>query len=601
MNKFDNAREEWFQDPPFNLVELHESSAKKYGDCPSLGIKDPATGQYVWMTFKERAVRIDNLRGGLAQIGIDKDDKVAVITNNCVEFPIISFATYGRGAWFIPMYETELPSAWEYIMNHSETKAVFVANESIRDQVLEKKDKIPSLEKVILINGQGENTLAELEEMGKKNPVEPFYPKPSDIAGLIYTSGTTGAPKGVLLSHGNYCAMLRSLNDTYDELVEDTRTFGLLPWAHVFGQIGELYFAILLGAAVGIMANKDEIVQDIGIVKPTTLIAVPRIFNMIYNMIHAKMAAAGGMTEKLFIAAKKEAVKKRKTGKASFKFKILDKLVFDKIRDIFGGRLEQATTGSAVMNNDVKMFFQDLGIDTFDCYGLTESTTGLSFNSKKYGNEMGTVGKPGKFITIKIDRTLTGEDSKDGEIIAYGPNIMQGYYKNPEKTAEVMTEDGGFKTGDKGWLDKKGFLHISGRIKEEYKLTNGKYVHPAAIEEEMKLNPLVVNCYVSGAGKDYNVALIVPNMLAIKQIAESQNLPTEDLGALLKLKPIHDMLVSKITAQLTGIFGKYEIPKKFIFHPEEFSLESGLLTQTLKLKRNKIIDKFGKDLDNLYN
>ncbi|MCP4763061.1 MAG: AMP-binding protein, partial [archaeon] len=425
-------------------------------------------------------------------------------------------------------------------------------------------------------------------------------PNKDDIAGLIYTSGTTGDPKGVLISHGNYASMIKIVRDSFSTFDHNTKSFSILPWAHVFGQVGELYHGSVIGGCCGLMGSRETLLEDIVKIKPNTLIAVPRIFNTIYHGIYAKMAATGGIVEKLFHTAVKEAVKKRETGKASFKLKLLDKIVFEKIRQMFGGELKYAITGSAVMNTDIKMFFQDLGIETWDGYGLTESSLALSFNGPIYGNEMGSVGKPGKFITLKIDKTLTGPDSKDGEIIAYGPNIMQGYLNKPEKTAQVMTEDGGFRTGDKGWLDEKGFLHITGRIKEEYKLSNGKYVHPASIEEEIKLSPLITNAFISGAGKDYNVALVVPDPMAIKNIAEAKNIPVEDPQELIKMEEIQNMLNNTITNQLKGTYGNYEIPKKIKYITEEFSLENGLLTQTLKLKRNKIIEKYGNDLNNLY-
>jgi long-chain acyl-CoA synthetase len=213
---------------------------------------------------------------------------------------------------------------------------------------------------------------------------------------------------------------------------------------------------------------------------------------------------------------------------------------------------------------------------------------------------MGSVGKPGKHIKIKIDKTYTGEESRDGEIIAYGPNIMQGYYNKPEKTAEVMTEDGGFRTGDRGWLDEKGFLHITGRLKEAYKLSNGKYVHPASIEEDMKLNRFVNSAFLYGANRDFNVAVVVPDMSFLEKVALEKGLAVEDHAALLENEEIARFLDAEITAHLRQTYGGYEIPQKMIYFAEPFSLENGLLTQTLKLKRAKLLEKFGDALNALY-
>ena len=377
-------------------------------------------------------------------------------------------------------------------------KVVFVANPAIRDQLAAIRKELPSLEKIVVIRGKSDFTLAGLEALGADQPVAAFKPSRDDIAGLIYTSGTTGDPKGVLLSHGNYTAMLKTIRDSFAPLNDKTVSFSILPWGHIFGQVGELYHSTVCGSSVGLMDSLDTLAEDIQKVKPTILVAVPRVFNGIYANLSAKIEAKGGLSKMLFNMAKKEAAQKRKTGHASLKFKILDKLVFQKVRDAFGGRLKMALTGSAVMNEEIKLFFEDVGIVTYDCYGLTESSVGLSFNGPVHGNVMGSVGKPGKNIRIKIDKTYTSADSQDGEIVAYGPNIMQGYFNKPEKTAAVMTEDGGFRTGDRGWLDEKGFLHITGRLKEAYKLTNGKYVHPASIEEDMKLNRFVDSAFCTG-------------------------------------------------------------------------------------------------------
>ncbi|MEZ4566131.1 MAG: AMP-binding protein [Desulfobacterales bacterium] len=310
-----------------------------------------------------------------------------------------------------------------------------------------------------------------------------------------------------------------------------------------------------------------------GKVRPTMLIAVPRVFNKVYASIHNMMREKGGLAEKLFNAAKQEAEKKRKTGKSSLKLKILDKVVFGKIRARFGGRLKEAVTGSAAMNPEIAQFFIDIGIPTYDCYGLTETTPAMTMNSPA-ANKLGTVGRPIEKVTVEIDKSLTGEDSDDGEIICYGPNVMQGYHNKPEKTAEVIVNDPklgrGFRTIDRGRLDEDGFLHITGRFKEEYKLENGKYVHPASLEEDIKLNDYALNAMLYGDGKPYNVALVVPDFDALKPVAEKMNLGGKSPEALIKDKKIQDFISQEITAHLRKTYGGYEIPKKFIFCPMIF-------------------------------
>jgi len=600
MRKFDNARAEWFQDPPYNLVDLYEEGLAKFADRPCLGVKNHRTGEYEWVTHGQIAERVAHLRGGLARIGIGKGDVVGIIMNNSVEYPVVAHAAYSRGAWFIPMYEKELLATWKYIIRDSGMKLVFAANAFIHDQLNAVRDELPALDKIAVIRGQGDLTLSGLEALGKEHPVAAVKPGRDDIAGLIYTSGTTGEPKGVLLSHGNYSAMLKIIRDSFAPLDEHSVSFSILPWGHIFGQVGELYHGAVCGGSTGLLDSLDTLVEDIQKVRPTALVAVPRVFNTIYAGLHAKIEAKGGLAKILFNQAKKAAARKRATGQAGLMFKILDKLVFAKIRATFGGRLKMALTGGAVMNEEIKLFFEDVGITTYDCYGMTESSIALTFNGPVHGNRMGSVGRPGKHIRIEIDRTCTGADSRDGEIIAFGPNIMQGYHNKPEQTEAVMTAEGGFRTGDRGWLDAEGFLHITGRFKEEYKLSNGKYVHPAAIEEDMKLCRFVAGALLYGASRDYNVALVVPDMTFLKPVTAEKGLSDEDPGALLQQAAVTEFLDREITTHLRQTYGGYEIPQKFLYTPEPFTLENGLLTQTLKLKRANVLKKYGKALEALY-
>ena len=593
--------EAWYEYPS-NLVDLFEDSVKKFAERPFVGMKN-ADGEYEFSTYGQVAERVDNLRGGLAQLGVDKGDAVGLIINNSEAWTVIAFATYGRGARLVPMYEKELKKTWRYIIEDSGIKVLFVVNEDVYNQVKGWVDEIETLEKVFIIYGDGDTSMAAVEEMGRKKPAPSVKPHYSEIASLIYTSGTTGDPKGVLLSHGNFTTNVRAASRMFPHADENVVTLSILPWAHSFGQTAEVFLGTYIGGSTGIIGSVDTIVDDMGKVRPTMLIAVPRVFNKVYASIHNMMREKGGLAEKLFNAAKQEAEKKRKTGKSSLKLKILDKVVFGKIRARFGGRLKEAVTGSAAMNPEIAQFFIDIGIPTYDCYGLTETTPAMTMNSPA-ANRLGTVGRPIEKVTVEIDKSLTGEDSDDGEIICYGPNVMQGYHNKPEKTAEVIVNDPklgrGFRTGDRGRLDEDGFLHITGRFKEEYKLENGKYVHPASLEEDIKLNDYALNAMLYGDGKPYNVALVVPDFDALKPVAEKMNLGGKSPEALIKDKKIQDFISQEITAHLRKTYGGYEIPKKFIFLPNDFSLENGMLTQTMKLKRRNVYKKYLDQLEALY-
>ena len=479
-------------DEPDNLVAFLEGSVAKYPDNFLFGTKNPS-GTYDWITYREVGKRVDNLRGGLASIGIGKDDAIGIIANNRVEWAVAAFAGYGLGARYIPMYESELVHIWKYIINDSSVKVLFVSKPEIYEKVKDFIEEIPTLKKIVLIEGNADDSMAALERTGRDNPVPSIQPHSDDIAGLIYTSGTTGDPKGVLLSHGNFTSNSHAGRKMYPELTGNGRSLSILPWAHSYGQTAELYTMIYLGGSIGFMEDPTTIATDLALVKPTWLIAVPRVFNRIYDGLWAKMNEEGGLAKKLFVMGVESAMGKRELaeeGKSSFmtnlKFKIADKIVFQKIRDRLGGHLMGSMTGSAMMNPEIALFFFDVGIPLYDCYGLTETSPAVTMNAS-FDYKLGTVGKAIEKVRIVIDKSLGDQEKDDGEIIVYGPNVMKGYHNKPEQTKEVMTDDGGLKTGDRGRLDEDGFLYITGRIKEQFKLENGKFVFPASLEEDIAL------------------------------------------------------------------------------------------------------------------
>jgi long-chain acyl-CoA synthetase len=590
-------------DKPDNLVELFELSVKRFHDRPLFGTKNKS-GTYGWITYREFGRRVDNLRSGLAQRGIGKDDVVGVIANNSVEWAVVHFATLGLGGRFVPMYEVELPYVWEYIVRDSGIKTLFVSKQEILDKVKDFPAHIPSLRKIIMIEGSGKDTMAELEKIGEGNPVSTVHPHPDDIAVLIYTSGTTGDPKGVLLSHGNWTSNSHARVKLYHEFDENDRTLSLLPWAHTYGQ-GEMHTFLSLGASLGFMESPATLVDDMAQVKPTFLLAVPRVFNKIYDTLRVKMEKEGGLAKALFdmgVEAAKERRKLAAQGESSLltnlKFTIADRLVFKKIREKFGGRLKGAMTASAMMNVDIALFFFDIGIPVYDCYGLTETSPGIAMNAPS-DYRLGSVGRAIDKVRIVIDRSAVEEGAQDGEIVVYGPNVMKGYHNKPEQTMEIMTPDGGLRTGDRGRLDEDGYLYITGRIKEQFKLENGKFVFPSTLEEDICLAPYVQNAVIWGDNRPYTVCLVVPDFLALEMYAKQHNLPT-NLDELLKRSDIQEMIGCEIQNFLKKKYAGYEIPKKFLFLKEPFSLENGTLTQTLKLKRRVVFDKYKDRIEALY-
>jgi len=594
----------WQYEKPDNLVDWWTESEKKFSKNVLFWVRNEA-GTLDKITYGEIGKRIDNARGGLKKLKIKKDDAVGIIANNRPEWAILAYATYGVGGRFIPMYEKELTSTWKYIIKDAAIKVLIVSSQEIYEQVKGFKKDIKTLKEIYVIDGEGKKTLEALEKSGEENPAEAVIPDAEDIACLIYTSGTTGDPKGVLLSHGNLTYVSRGGYEIYPELVESQIGLSMLPWAHSYALSGELNNWIQFGGSLGFMRDVTTLAEDLQLLKPTYLISVPRVFNKIYDGIQMKMNEAGGAKKKLFDAACDAGKKKRaladqnKSSLATnLKFWFLDKLVFSKVRAGFGGRLSGALTASAAMNKEIGEFFYDLGIPTYDCYGLSETSPAVTMNSPD-AIRLGSVGKVLRGQEVVLDKSVVEDGADDGEIVVYGPNIMQGYHNKPGETKKVIMKDGGFRTGDRGRFDADGFLYITGRIKEQYKLENGKYVFPSAIEEEIKLLPEVANVMVYGEGKAYNVCIIVPDFEVIAKYAAKNGLPSEP-EKLVKEKQVTDMIEGVIKEALTGKFGGYEIPRKYLFAADDFTLENGMLTQTLKLKRRVVVKEFQSKINSLY-
>ncbi len=578
-----------------SLVDLFEKSCEAYAGNELFGTKKASGWQ--WITYGEFKSLVDRFRGGLAAIGVGAGDRVGIVADNRVEWAVAAYATYGLKAQFVPMYQAQKPSEWRFILEDSESKVVIAATEAIAEQL--RGLELEGLSAIISMDGgpDDEHSFEATLAAGEANPVEAQHPDSADLAGFIYTSGTTGQPKGVMLSHGNICSNVNGIHALFTFDPTD-RSLSFLPWAHSFGQTCELHGLLSMGSSMAINDEIPNLVGNLSDVKPTILFAVPRIFNRIYDGVNKQMAERGGIVKSLFEAGIAAAAKKGE-GQPLGLFEALqhtlaDKLVFSKVRDRFGGRLKYAISGSAALNRDVAKFIDALGIDVFEGYGLTETSPIATANYPGHA-KIGSVGKPIPGVRIVIDKIIEG-DTENGEILVYGPNVMQGYHNREDENAKVLMDDGGFRTGDMGRIDDSGYVYITGRIKEQYKLENGKYVVPSPLEEELKLSPLIGNVMLYGMNKPYNVVLVVPDAPALEAWCKDNSV---DFATAHTNEKVVQLITDEI-ANHSKSFKRYELPKKVLLSAEEFSTDNGMLTPTLKLKRRVVLKQYGDQIEALY-
>jgi long-chain acyl-CoA synthetase len=578
-----------------NLTDLYQRSCETYADLPLFGEK--RGGSWQWTTYGEFRALVDRARGGLAQLGIAKGDRVAIISDNRLEWAVAAYATYGLEAAFVPMYQAQRADERQFILEDSGAKIAIVANDAIAENVASMKLK--QLEHIVGLERPADDptSWAALLDTGSRHPIDVASPDPDQIADFIYTSGTTGKPKGVLLTHGNITSNVNGVLEVF-HFEPDDRSLAFLPWAHAFGQTCEVHGLLSMGCSVAINDKLENLLANLSEVKPTILIAVPRIFNRIYDAVNHQIAQRPGFVQRMIRKGIQGAIKRARGERLGaierLDLAVDDRFVFDKIRAKFGGRLKYAISGSATLSREVADFVDALGLTVYEGYGLTETSPIVTANFPGR-RRLGSVGRPIAGVRVVIDKSLG--DGKDGEIVVYGPNVMVGYHRRPEENEKAFTTDGGLRTGDLGYIDDDGYLYVTGRIKEQYKLENGKYVMPSPLEEELKLSPYVANAMLHGDGRPFNVALVVLDEREIRAWAESDGLvlgedPTRDAR-------VHALLREEIALHAQG-FKAFERPREFALIREDFTTDNGLLTPTLKLRRRDVLSRYGALIEELY-
>ncbi|MDO6675659.1 AMP-dependent synthetase/ligase [Tenacibaculum sp. 1_MG-2023] len=558
-------------------------------------------GEWQSISTNEYIKKANAISRGLLRLGVQPNDKVAVIsTNNRTEWNICDIGILQTGAQNVPIYPTISKEDYEYILNHSEATYCFVSDETI----LEKLNQIKGNTKLkgiftfddiqgekswqeILTLGEDESNQNEVEE--RKNAITT-----DDLATLIYTSGTTGRPKGVMLSHKNVVSNVLSSEKRVPLEYGQGRALSFLPVCHIFERM-ILYLYQYCGISIYFAEAIDKLSENAQEIKPHVMTAVPRLYEKIYDKIYAKGAELTGVKKKLFFWAIELGLQYEPYGANGWwyekKLSIARKLIFSKWQAALGGELKIMVSGSAALQPRLTRVFTAAGMPVMEGYGLTETSPVIAVNDMRDGGfRLGTVGRLIEGVEVKIADT--------GEILARGPNIMMGYYKDPEKTAEAL-QNGYFHTGDKGELSEDGFLKITGRTKEMFKTSGGKYIIPPLLEGQLKQSRFIEQVMVIGEGEKMASAFIQPNFEFVREWAQRHNVTLGDNKDLVGNPKVIERIQEEVDYANTK-FGKWETIKKFELTPEEWSIDSGHLTPTMKMKR-KIIKDIYKDLyDKIY-
>ena len=561
-------------------------------------------GEWKSYSTKEFIEAVDQTSRALLELGVKHGDKVALIShNNRCEWNIMDHALLQIGAVDVPIYPTMTEADYEYIFNHSESIYCFVSNDELYDKVSAVLDKCEHMKKVYTFEHyEGKNHWSEVLALGadqtRQAEVEKARDavKPEDLATIIYTSGTTGLPKGVMLSHKNVVSNVIAATPRIPGLVKgEAKTLSFLPVCHSFERFIQ-YLYMYNGASIYFAESIETIKADLNYCQPTIFTAVPRLLEKFFDGIVANGTSAGGLKTKIFEWAVSLALQwepeHANGGFYHWKLGIADKLVFSKVRAALGmTEIKAVASGSAALQPRLARFFNGIGVPILEGYGLTETSPVISVNTTAQPGmlRIGAVGKVIDGVEVKI--------AEDGEILAKGPNIMMGYYKQPELTAEVMTGDW-FHTGDIGVIED-GFIRITDRKKEMFKTSGGKYVAPQLIENELKASHLIEQSMVIGSGRKFPSAICILNEPGVKEWCSRHDIKFTTIEEMAQNQQVRDRVWKDVERANAG-FGKWEQVKKVIIDTDEFTVNNGCLTPTFKVKRKPILAKYEEQIEALY-
>jgi len=558
-------------------------------------------GRWEAISSQEFLRRVAGLANAFVELGVKPGDRVGLFAPNCPEWHTADFAISGSGAVTVPVYFNESTERMSYILNHCGAQVLFISGASQLEKFLTAGEQLKDIQQVIVANVEEAipaDSLRYETLIAATGPAEVVAYRlraaqvlPGQLASLIYTSGTTGEPKGVMLTHTNFSSNVIDTCVEFDLRPEYDLAVSFLPLAHVYGRMLD-YVYIFQGCPVAYVEVVENVAQALLEVHPTILAAVPRFFEKIYARLMEQGTKATGAKRKIFdfsIKTAREAAgwrcgEKNASTAVKLKWAIANKFVYSKIRAGTGGRLRLVMSGGAPLSKEMAEFFWAIGIPIYQGYGLTETSPVLTSNYPR--NRVGSSGQPIPNVQIRI--------ADDGEILAKGPCVMQGYFKAPEATREVLSEDGWFKTGDIGYLDKDNYLFITDRKKDLLKTAAGKFVAPQPIESALKTSPYILNAMVVGDQRKFVVALIVANPITVSAKLAEEGLKFSS-NAELASHPRAYALIENEVSRLTAHLAQYENIKRFALLPDDFTFDSGSLTFTMKLKR-RVVEKQFRDL-----
>ena len=581
------------------LFDLARRQIKLYPNLPMFGYKQG--GEWKYLLTADFLNEVDRISLGLLSLGIERGEKVGLIADSSVEWHIMDFAIQQVGGVVVAMYPNITDADYQYIFNDAEIKLCVVGNKSLYKRINNIKEAIYTLKYIFCIQEAEDvrswNELKELAAGQDPAILDNYRDKilPTDLATLIYTSGTTGKPKGVMLSHNNIVFNVMSARDITPCQAFD-RGLTFLPPCHAYERM-VVYTYMYIGITIHIAESLDKIGQNIGEVKPHIMTAVPRILEKVYEKIMKTGHELSGVKRKVFdwavgVADGYDPNPQKRSTVYNFKLSLARKLVLNKWYEALGGHLITIASGSASLHNKLARMFLAAGIPVYEGYGLTEASPLIAVNHYLHGVRIGTVGLAVKYVEVKL--------AEDGEILVKGPNVMMGYYKDPEETSKTII-DGWLHTGDIAVLEEGRFIRIIDRKKEMFKISGGKYVTPQPIEKRLVESPFIEQAMVIGDGQKFASAYIVPNYSNLLEWARTNasellSLPKEEF-----LK--QDAILKKINSEIrlaNQHFGNWEQIKKPIILTEEFTIEGGELTPTLKMKRKVILSKYKVLFDELY-